>query len=137
MANLLALLSKRVALTRLYPHANALQVGLVLDCKMVLHQPELSGGLGHPLNAFYICRFGGQELCQYVFHHGSRAKKHPGEGVEPSTGFLLPQRHGCCLPRGEEPDQGLRDHGWSPACRRPACQAFQHPVLTWDMHFHG
>lgn len=73
---------------RCFDKANALQVGLVLDCRMVSHQPELSGGRGHQLNVFYVCHFGGRELWLCAFHGSSRASKRPGEGAEPSTGFL-------------------------------------------------
>lgn len=89
ISNLLAFIFKCIASTRLYPRANALQVELVLDCKMVLHWPELSRGLGYELSMFYICRFGGWELWHWLnmFHHSSCASKHSGESAEPQRGF--------------------------------------------------
>lgn len=84
ISDLPAFIFKRIALTRLYPRANALQGELVLDHKMVLHRPELRSGAGYGVSIFYICCFGRQELWRLVPSQ-QPCQQAPGEGAEPST----------------------------------------------------
>lgn len=100
ISNVLAFIFKCIALTRLYPQANALQVGFVLDCKMVLHWPELTRRLDYELSVFYICHFGGWEFWHLAVRVSSRQPcQQAPRAFSNSKGLQL-----CCyLLWGDEP----------------------------------